>query len=88
MVDQKLHSKYGAFVRDGPDSLLCCDPAAFKAIYNFQGTVRKGDFYACMSAKNTGHQQVFGAVLNEHHRTDRKKLNLSAVSLSLVGFAL
>ncbi|KAJ6028635.1 hypothetical protein N7540_004211 [Penicillium herquei] len=48
---QKLHKKYGDYVRVGPTELSITDPAAVKLIYSSQARTRKGPWYNCIEPR-------------------------------------
>jgi hypothetical protein len=83
LVDRTVQERYGDFVRDGPDSLLISDIAAFKTIYGFNGKFGKGDFYAITSNGKPDHPNLFAAPTENQHREIKKKLVASAVSHQL-----
>ncbi|KAJ5557044.1 hypothetical protein N7494_000959 [Penicillium frequentans] len=48
---QKLHEKYGDYVRIGPTELSISDPAAVKLIYSSQAKTQKGPWYNCIEPR-------------------------------------
>ncbi|KAJ5813757.1 uncharacterized protein N7503_000507 [Penicillium pulvis] len=48
---QKLHKRYGDYVRIGPTELSISDPAAVKLIYSSQAKTQKGPWYNCIEPR-------------------------------------
>ncbi|KAK5628281.1 hypothetical protein RRF57_003996 [Xylaria bambusicola] len=50
LIFQKMHNKYGAVVRMGPNMVSVSDPKAIPTIYPMRAGVPKGDFYTALRA--------------------------------------
>ena len=72
LVEQQLHDTYGHVVRTGPHSLSFSSLAGFGAIYGFNRSLEKGDFYDF--ARDRGVESVFSARTDAAHREHRHKI--------------
>jgi len=74
LIEQKLHNKYGHVIRTGPDSLAFSSLSAFEAIYGFNRSIEKGDFYDFGRDANTQAGSIFSARTDATHREHRRKV--------------
>ncbi|EXJ58299.1 hypothetical protein A1O7_05724 [Cladophialophora yegresii CBS 114405] len=57
-----LHTRYGAFVRIGPNAVSISDPAAVPTVHSMHGEFRKADSYSTLRALFNG--KVIGTVVD------------------------
>ena len=74
LVEQRLHEKYGHVIRTGPDSLAFSNLSAFDAIYGYNRSLEKGDFYAFGRDAVTEAGSIFSARTDAIHREHRRKV--------------
>lgn len=84
LAEQALHARYGSVVRMGPNSLSFSSLSAFEAIYGFNKSLEKGDFYSFSREIYTGIENVFSARTDSIHREKRRKIFGPALSTSKV----
>ncbi|KAF2202045.1 cytochrome P450 [Delitschia confertaspora ATCC 74209] len=68
-TQQKLHKKYGKYVRLGPNVVSISDPNLIKRIYDTRGNFVKSDYYSINDAKQGPHiiPNLFSTRSNEFH---------------------
>ncbi|MCJ1403292.1 hypothetical protein MMC11_006515 [Xylographa trunciseda] len=81
-VDVLLHKRYGSIVRIGPNTLLFSDFAAFEAIYGFNKTIEKGDFYAAAGDPDPKKATVLQLGKEQAHRDRSRKIVSVALTYS------
>jgi benzoate 4-monooxygenase len=74
LVEQKLHEKHGHVIRTGPNSLSFSSLPAFEAIYGFNRSLEKGDFYDFNRDADGRAGSVFSARTDAEHREQRRKV--------------
>ncbi|MCJ1230795.1 hypothetical protein MMC12_007469 [Toensbergia leucococca] len=74
LVEQKLHQKYGNVIRTGPNSLAFSSLSAFNAIYGFNKSIEKGDFYDFGRDSTTRAGSIFSARTDAIHSEHKRKL--------------
>lgn len=74
IVERNLHEKYGSVIRDGPNSLLFSSLSAFDAIYGFNRSLEKGEFYDFARDVRNQKGSVFSAQTDAIHRDHRRKV--------------
>lgn len=84
LAEQALHKRYGSVVRMGPNSLSFSSLSAFEAIYGYNKSLEKGDFYSFSRESYTGIENVFSARTDSIHREKRRKIYGPALSTSKV----
>ena len=84
LVEQKLHDRYGHVIRTGPDSLAFSSLSAFDAIYGFNRSIEKGDFYNFARDARTQAENIFSSRTDATHREHRRKVVGPAFSGSKV----
>ncbi|OCT51281.1 hypothetical protein CLCR_08494 [Cladophialophora carrionii] len=57
-----LHTRYGAFVRIGPNAVSISDPAAVPTVHSMHGEFRKADSYSTLRALFNG--KIIGSVVD------------------------
>ncbi|KAJ4299641.1 hypothetical protein N0V90_004887 [Kalmusia sp. IMI 367209] len=69
VTQQRLHAKYGDFVRLGPNVVSIADPSLVKTIYSTRGTFLKSDFFSVNDAMQGRKiiQNIFSTRSNEIH---------------------
>ena len=72
LVEQTLHDSYGNVVRTGPNSLSFSSLAAFEAIYGFNRSLEKGDFYDF--GRDGQQENIFSARTSAVHREHTRKV--------------
>ena len=72
LVEQTLHDSYGNVVRTGPNSLSFSSLAAFEAIYGFNRSLEKGDFYDF--GRDGQKENIFSARTSTAHREHTRKV--------------
>lgn len=80
LIEQKLHQKHGDVVRTGPITLSFSSLSAFEAIYGFNKSLEKGDFYDFARDSFTQAENVFSARTDAIHREHRRKVAGPALS--------
>ena len=84
LVEVKLHKKYGSVIRTGPESLTFSSLPAFAAIYGFNKSFEKGDFYNFGRDARTQAGSIFSARTDVTHREHKRKVVGSALSIGQV----
>ena len=72
--EQRLHEIYGPVIRTGPNSLSFSTLEAFEAIYGFNRSLEKGDFYDLGRDASTQTENIFSARTDAVHREYRRKV--------------
>ena len=80
LVEHQLHEKYGPVIRTGPQSLAFSSLSAFTAIYGFNSSFEKGDFYNFGRDATTQAGSIFSARTSVIHREHKRKIVGSALS--------
>lgn len=83
LVEQKLHERYGHVVRTGPNSLSFSGLADFDAIYGFNKSIEKSDFYQ-FGRHNPQTENIFSSRTDASHREHRRKVVGPALSAAKV----
>ncbi|ETS80426.1 hypothetical protein PFICI_07955 [Pestalotiopsis fici W106-1] len=73
---------HGSRVRVTPNTVLFCDPEAYRDIYGMKSNVRRGDFYTAWR-RNERDQTTLNTVDVADHARKRKLLNLSFTDKSV-----
>ncbi|CAE6397767.1 unnamed protein product [Rhizoctonia solani] len=71
-IVQRLHEKYGTFVRLGPNHISIADPDALETIYGHGSGLLKSDFYRVF--QNAPTRDVFNTTDRAEHSKKRKRL--------------
>ncbi|RAH61296.1 cytochrome P450 pisatin demethylase [Aspergillus piperis CBS 112811] len=85
LAEQQLHQKYGPVVRVAPNWLSFSSLEDFDAIYGFNKSVEKGDFYAFGRSPSQREASIFSTKSETIHRQKKKKVLGPALSSSKVG---
>ncbi|KAK8069050.1 cytochrome P450 [Apiospora phragmitis] len=88
VTHQKLHAKYGDFVRLGPNSLSFADPKALKTIYGLNKGFVKSEFYVVQQSVVKGHSlaSLFSTTDNDFHSQFRRCVNAAFSMSALVQY--
>ena len=84
LAEKKLHEQYGPVIRTGPNSLAFSDLAAFEAIYGYNKSFEKGDFYNYARDERTLAGSIFSARTDALHREVKRKVVGPALSTSKI----
>ncbi|MCJ1358920.1 MAG: hypothetical protein MMC33_008920 [Icmadophila ericetorum] len=86
LIEQRLHERYGNIIRNGPNSLNFSSLASFEAIYGFNKSFEKGNFYVfgrdVQAQKEMGN--IFSARTDAIHRERKRKVVGSAFTTTKV----
>ncbi|OOG00772.1 hypothetical protein ASPCADRAFT_125782 [Aspergillus carbonarius ITEM 5010] len=85
LSEQQLHEKYGRVVRVAPDWLSFSSLEDFDAIYGFNKSVEKGDFFTFGRGSSQREASIFSTKSNSLHRQKKRKVFGPALSSAKVG---
>ncbi|PYI06870.1 cytochrome P450 pisatin demethylase [Aspergillus sclerotiicarbonarius CBS 121057] len=85
LSEQHLHEKYGRVVRVAPNWLSFSSLEDFDAIYGFNKSVEKGDFFTFGRGSSQREASIFSTKSNSIHRQKKKKVFGPALSSTKVG---
>ncbi|GKZ34633.1 hypothetical protein AbraIFM66950_004947 [Aspergillus brasiliensis] len=85
LSEEQLHQKYGPVVRVAPNWLSFSSLEDFDAIYGFNKSVEKGDFYAFGRSPGQREGSIFSTKSDAIHRQKKRKVLGPALSSSKVG---
>ncbi|PWY94814.1 cytochrome P450 pisatin demethylase [Aspergillus sclerotioniger CBS 115572] len=85
LSEQQLHEKYGRVVRVAPDWLSFSSLEDFDAIYGFNKSIEKGDFFTFGRGSSQCEASIFSTKSNSLHRQKKRKVFGPALSSAKVG---